>query len=223
MQLKKYFSVKPTCLVKLSLMLRITKNFLSLIVLLTFVACDDDDNISTTPSSVTIEEKQYQTVVFGEQTWTVANFAGAGGLAYDASNAKPEYGKYYTKVEAEAIVLPEGWRLPTVEDFEKLALFHGITIPSYGTETAKIKTLTSTTHWKNINGTNTSKFNIYPTGYMFGTGQALDGDVAEFWMTNGLSLSIQESGLNLSSLRMVVYDSNNSPDYRFTIRFVKDN
>ncbi len=204
-------------------MLRTTKYFLLLLVLTVFIACDDEDTLSTTPTSVTIEGKKYETVAFGEQIWTVANFAGTGGLAYDANNSKPQYGKYYTKAEAEAIVLPEGWRLPTVEDFEKLALFHGITIPSYGTETEKIKTLTSTTEWKNVNGTNTSKFNIYPTGYIFGTGQALDGDVAEFWMTNGLSLSIQESGLNMSSLRMVVYDSNNSPDFRFTLRFVKDN
>lgn len=204
-------------------MLRLTKNFLLLTALVSFIACEDDDNLSTPPTSVTIEGKKYETVIFGEQTWTVANFAGSGGLSYDANNSKPEYGKYYTKVEAEAIVLPEGWRLPTVEDFEKLAAFHGITIPSYGTETEKIKTLTSVNHWKNVNGTNTSKFNIYPTGYKFGTGPALDGDVAEFWMTNGLSLSIQESGLNMSSLRMVVYDSNNSPDFRFTLRFVKDN
>lgn len=204
-------------------MLRLAKTLLFITLLSTFFACNEDDSPSSTPNSVTIQGKTYETVTFGDQTWTATNYAGTGGLAFDATNSKPEYGKYYTKAEVEAFVLPEGWRIPAIEDFEKLAQFHGITIPSHGTETEKIKTLTSLNNWNNVVGTNTSKFNIHPTGYMFGTVQAIDGDVAEFWMANGLSLSIQEAGLNLSQLRMVVYDSNNSPDYRFTVRFVKNN
>ncbi|GCC51729.1 hypothetical protein SanaruYs_19580 [Chryseotalea sanaruensis] len=200
-----------------------SKILIFITTLSTFISCKDDEPITPTPTSVTIENNSYPTITFGDQTWTIVNYAGTGGLSFDATNSKPEYGKYYTKAEVEAIILPEGWRLPTVEDFKKLAAFHNITIPSYGTETEKIKTLTSVSNWKNVNGTNTSKFNIYPTGYIFGTGQPLDGDVAEFWMTEGLSLSIQEGGLNMTSLRMVVYDSNDSPDYRFTVRFVKDN
>lgn len=202
---------------------RLAKTLLFITILSTFAACNDDDGPSATPNSVTIQGKTYKTVTFGDQTWTADNYAGTGGLNFDVNNSKPEYGKYYTKAEVEALVLPEGWRLPTVEDFEKLAEFHGITIPSNGTETEKIRALTSTDNWNNVAGTNTSKMNIYPTGYIFGIGQAIDGDVAEFWMTGGLSLSIQEAGVNLSNLRMVVYDSNNSPDYRFTVRFVKDN
>jgi uncharacterized protein (TIGR02145 family) len=204
-------------------MQRPAKALFFILLLTVFAACNDDDSTSPTPNRVTIQGKNYETVTLGDQTWTTTNYAGTGGLNFDANNSKPEYGKYYTKVEAEAIVLPEGWRLPTMEDFEKLAEFHGITLPSNGTETEKIRALTSTDNWNNVAGTNSSKMNIYPTGYIFGTGPAIDGDVAEFWMTNGLSLSIQEAGVNLSNLRMVVYDSNNSPDYRFTVRFVRDN
>lgn len=188
-----------------------------------FIACDNDDDLTSTPNRVTIGGSNYTTVTLGDQTWTAENYSGAGGLPFDNVNSKPEYGKYYTKAEVEAIVLPEGWRLPTLADYEKLAQHHGITLPSNGSETEKIKALTSVDRWKNVPGTNSSKLNIYPTGYIFGTGEALDGDVAEFWMKDGLSLSIQEAGANLSSLRMVPYDSNNSPEFRFTVRFVKDN
>lgn len=204
-------------------MLRFLKNILFLISFIVIVACDTDEDLNSTTNRVIIEGKSYETITFGDQTWTATNYSGNGGRNFDIDNSKPAYGKYYTKAEVEAIILPEGWRLPSLEDYKKLTGFHGITIPSNGNETEKIRALTSVDYWNNVAGTNSSKFNIYPTGYMFGTLPAIDGDIAEFWMTDGFTLSIQEAGINLTNLRIVVYDSNNNPDYRFTVRFVKDN
>ena len=185
-------------------------------------ACDEDDDANVAPATVTIEGSKYLTVVIGTQTWTIANYAGPGGVAYDAGNSKPEYGRYYAKTELDAITLPEGWRIPTQADYTKLAQFYGIEIPSHGSDTEDIKSLISKTNWNNVSGTNTSGFNAYPAGYIFGSSSPIDGDIAEFWTSEGVTASIQEAGANLTSLRMIFYQSDNSPDYKFNVRFVKD-
>ncbi len=172
---------------------------------------------------VRIQGKDYPVVIIGEQTWLAVNFNGNGGIAYDEANTRPEYGRYYTKAEVESIELTDGWRLPTVGDYEKLAENLGFNLPSYGTHTEQIKTITSSTRWHNANGSNTSGFNAYPAGYGFGELDPREGDMAEFWTTDGITFSIQESGLELKSLRAVFYSSDNSPDFRFNVRFVKDN
>ena len=171
------------------------------LVAFAFSACDQDDDDNVAPPTVTIEGSKYPTVVIGTQTWTSANYAGPGGVAYDAGNPKPEYGRYYAKAELDAITLPEGWRIPTQADYTKLAQFYGIVIPSHGSDTEDIKSLISKTNWNNVSGTNTSGFNAYPAGYIFGSSSPIDGDIAEFWTSEGVTVSIQEAGANLTSLR----------------------
>jgi uncharacterized protein (TIGR02145 family) len=161
-------------------------------------------------------------VKIGTQTWTTTNYRGSGGVYYDAANSKPEYGKYYLKSEVDQISLPLGWRIPTREDFEKLANHHRIEVPSKTIHSDAVKRLSSLTHWKNAPGTNESGFNALPGGYGFGVVAPIDGDIAEFWTQEGYSFSIQESGENLTSQRLTMYQSTNSPDYRFNVRFVKD-
>lgn len=196
--------------------------YFSLFTFLFLTACKDEEN-PTPKNSVTIGGASYTTITLGSLTWTATNYAGAGGIAYDALNSKPEYGRYYTKAEVDAIELPEGWRIPTEEDYRALAGHVGITtIPTTLTDTEKVKMLTSKEHWNNAVGTNTSGFNAYPTGYSFQNSLPLDGDIAEFWTDSGLTFSIQEAGMDLSSLRLTFYQSNTSPEYRFTVRFVKD-
>ena len=192
------------------------------LVAFAFSACDQDDDKNAAPRTVTIEGSKYPTVVIGTQTWTSANYSGPGGVAYDAGNSKPEYGRYYSKAELDAITLPEGWRIPTQADYTKLAQFYGIVIPSHGSGTEDIKSLISKTNWNNVSGTNTSGFNAYPAGYIFGSSSPMDGDIAEFWTSEGVTVSIQEAGANLTSLRMIFYQSDDTPDYKFNVRFVKD-
>lgn len=183
-------------------------------------ACDDESPVSPS-ESVTIEGIPYSTIKIGNLTWTTSNYAGPGGVKYDESNSKPEYGKYYSKAELNSITLPAGWRIPTLEDYSALAQFYGITILNNGSNGEAIKALTSTTNWNHVQGTNASGFNAYPAGYIFSTSNPIDGDIAEFWTVEGKSLSIQEVGATITSLRIVFYESNNSPDYRFNVRFVK--
>src|SRR5688572_8990830 len=194
---------------------------ITVLFILFLSSCNDEK--TPTPSRVTIEGTDYSTVTIGTLIWTSTNYAGPGGVTYDVSNSKPEYGKYYTMAEVNAITLPEGWRLPTEADYRALAEHVGITtIPTTLVDTEKIEKLNSKEHWNNTAGTNASGFNAYPTGYIFGSSIPIDGDIAEFWTAEGLTFSIQEAGANLSSLRMVFYQSDTSPEYRFTVRFVKD-
>jgi len=193
---------------------------LLLFSIVTLISCDDESTDSPL-QQVTIEGKPYPFVKIGNQLWTTSNYEGPGGVNYDASNTRPEYGKYYLKTELDAIVVPAGWRIPTLEDYSQLAQAHGIPLPSKLSDGEAVKALISKANWNNAKGTNTSGFNAYPANYIFKDSHPIEGDIAEFWTAGGETFSIQEAGTNLSSLRISLYQSN-SPDYRFNVRFVKD-
>jgi uncharacterized protein (TIGR02145 family) len=185
-------------------------------------SCGHDNDEPTPDAVVNIEGKEYPIVVVGTQTWTAVNYDGQGGVPYDGNSPKPEYGRYYSKAELASITLPEGWRIPNQEDYKTLAQFYGITLPSNGTQTEEIKSLISKTNWNHVAGTNASGFNAYPAGYVFGASPPMDGDIAEFWTADGITVSIQEAGADLTSLRLILYQSDNGPDYKFNVRFVKN-
>jgi uncharacterized protein (TIGR02145 family) len=193
-----------------------------LLSVISIIGCDDESDVVVS-EQVTIEGKAYHAVKIGNQIWTTSNYEGPGGVHYDDINSKPAYGKYYSKAELDGIVVPEGWRIPTLEDYKKLAEFYGISAPSKAAEGDAIKVLISTTQWNHVTGTNSSGFNAFPGGYIFGDANPIGGDIAEFWTIEGYTFSIQEAGENLSSLRIALYDSNSSPSYRFNVRFVKTN
>ena len=191
-----------------------------LLSIVTLTSCDDESTDSPV-QHVTIEGKQYPFVKIGNQLWTASNYEGPGGVSYDALNTRPEYGKYYLKTELDAIVLPAGWRIPTLEDYTQLAQSYGIPVPSKLSDGEAIKALISTANWNNAKGTNTSGFNAYPANYIFNDSNPIEGDIAEFWTVDGETFSIQEAGTNLSSLRISLYQSNH-PGYRFNVRFLRD-
>ena len=191
-----------------------------LLSIVTLTSCDDESTDSPV-QHVTIEGKQYPIVKIGNQLWTASNYEGPGGVSYDALNTRPEYGKYYLKTELDAIVLPAGWRIPTLEDYTHLAQSYGIPVPSKLSDGEAIKALISTANWNNAKGTNTSGFNAYPANYIFNDSNPVEGDIAEFWTADGETFSIQEAGTNLSSLRISLYQSNH-PGYRFNVRFLRD-
>lgn len=192
----------------------------SLLAIVALNSCDDEP-IASSLQQVTIAGKQYPVVRIGNQFWTAANYEGPGGVTYDASNTRPEYGKYYLKSELDAIVVPSGWRIPSLEDYSRLAQSCGVPVPSQLSDGEKIRSLISTTNWNHAQGTNASGFNAYPANYIFNDSSPIEGDIAEFWTAGGETFSIQEAGENLNSLRVSWYQSN-YPEYRFNVRFVKD-
>ena len=189
------------------------------------ISCDKDDVVKPVPvtSKITIGGDQYETVVIGTQTWTAVNYKGVGGLPYDNTGSKPIFGKFYTFVEAKAITVPAGWRLPSLADYIKLGESQGVVFTNFNAfKQDLIKKLASTSEWLNTNGNNQSGFNAYPAGYMFGTGPAIGGDISEFWTVEGHTFSIQE-GADKKNHNIRAYDNAASDQYRFNVRFVRDN
>ena len=136
--------------------------------------------------------KSYKTVVIGGKTWMAENLnfdnsATATGsidssFCYDGIPANCEkYGRLYQEYAATA-VCPEGWRLPTADDWRDL------------TTTAKSEfgdnngSLRAVGEWENsifgdnITATNASGFSALPAGYRAKTGECDgEGTKAYFW------------------------------------------
>lgn len=170
--------------------------------------------------SVTIEGTEYPVVALGDHEWMAVNYRGPGGTPYGGENPDLPWGRYYTKEEAEAVSLPAGWRLPTKEDFVALAEGQGVVLTDGAAHNQEaIAKLLSKEGWLNVPGTNTSGFNALPAGYGYSGTSPIPGDIAEFWITEGRTVSFQETAL--ASHRMVFYLSEED-GYVFNLRFVRD-
>lgn len=137
----------------------------------------------------------YRTVEIGGRTWMAENMAWqeANSFCYDGNTHNCEiYGRLYVWEDAKNLC-PEGWSLPSKEEWEEL-------IKSVGGGGAKEagKALKTTSGWKNDgNGTDKYGFSALPAGYWsnyWGEGGeryfGLEG-AAHFW-----SATATESGSN---------------------------
>lgn len=107
------------------------------------------------------------------------------------------------------------------EDFIKLAESQGVVFNGFeALNPEPLKKLVSKSRWKNISGTNESGFNAYPAGYSLNNSAPQDGDICEFWTTDGTTVSIQE-GAN-STHRFTFYNDSANPVYKFNLRFVRN-
>ncbi len=159
--------------------------------------------------------KTYKTVVIGTQTWMAEN------LNYEISNSwcyenKEEncekYGRLYTWAAAKSAV-PNGWHLPTSEEWGVLAANVG------GMANAGTK-LKSKNGWNSGNGTDDYGFAAFPAGSR-NSGSFYDlGSYARFWTATGYSSSkayyrLFTTGASMSS------NINDKTD-AYSVRLVKD-
>ncbi len=100
----------------------------------------------------------YKTIKVDGQEWLAENFRFkcrfTNSLDNDEANDK-KYGRFYSGRIA-SMVAPEGWHLPTYDEFLKLAEALG---------SKKRVDLASTEGWEELNGTNSTGFNAQPLGY----------------------------------------------------------
>ena len=107
--------------------------------------------------------KDYKTVVIGNQTWMAENMnlAIGGSSCYDGAQANcNNYGRLYTRGAALS-VCPEGWRLPSKEDWEELK-----NVVDIGSDSIPGEKLRTTSGWNNNgNGTDYYGFSVLAGGH----------------------------------------------------------
>ena len=191
-----------------------------------------------------IDGNTYQTVEIGNQTWMAENlnvthyrngddipkvtdagtWSGLSSGAYsnydnDDSNANT-YGSLYNwyAVDDSRIIAPDGWHVPTDEEWTTLETY--LTTNGYsGIEGTVLK---STTGWNSGgDGTDNYGLTVLPAGYRSNGGNfELMGDIGIFW-------SASESGNNaisriLNYNNSIIYHNNNDKRNGFSVRCVKD-
>ena len=123
--------------------------------------------------------QSYGVIKIGEQTWMAKNLNYATESSAcpdgDTRNCK-RLGRLYTWAEAKT-VCPEGWRLPTKADFEKLIaeLFKDGVASSRGDAGAALKAKDG--WFKKGNGSDALGFKALPAGYRSAVSKADDGAV----------------------------------------------
>jgi uncharacterized protein (TIGR02145 family) len=197
-------------------------------VCLVLFGCSKGSNNPTNnqaPNTVSIGGTTYSTVVIGSQTWTTANYNGAGGENYNSGPNNPSYGKLYTEAEAQAIVAPSGWRLATKADFDNLFIAIGANQLGNGAFSFPLGCefkLMTTTDWTTQNGTNDLKFNAEPAGCFAGgsfKGQGMEAMFLSSTIINAAPVVLIVSVDLITTSELLLPNATD----RGSLRFVKDN
>ena len=168
-------------------------------------------------------DKTYKTVVIGEgesaQEWMAENLnikeVNKYGFCYDNQPYYCElYGMLYPWETAQKMC-PEGWRLPSKEDFEKLS-------ENMGNSFTEGTRLRSKEGWPHKDGTDNFGFNALPAGYKLASNDFRNmGEGAYFWTS-----SQTEDGQPLSFSLIDMFDAEsvsiNDRRYALSIRCLKD-
>lgn len=121
-----------------------------------------------TGSYVQIGSQYYPTVTIGDREWMSVNYAGQGGIT---DSSKPQYGTFYKFMDLDEIPVPDGWRIPTKQDYKELLASQEIEMDEWeSTDGADLETkkrlgyLMSATGWLKEDGlaNNKSGFNAVP-------------------------------------------------------------
>lgn len=127
----------------------------------------------------TRDGKVYRTVTIGNQIWMAENlnYKTDSSLCYnDSVEYCAKYGRLYMWADANS-VCPEGWHLPTTDEFETL-------FAAVGGQSTAGKKLKSASGWENDgNGTDDFGFTALPVGIRDGKSGLFyaEGRYAEFW------------------------------------------
>lgn len=173
--------------------------------------------------------KSYKTVVIGGKTWMAENLnydnsATATGsidssFCYDGIPANCEkYGRLYQEYAATA-VCPEGWRLPTADDWRDLTT---TAKSEFGDDNGSLRAVgewENTIFGDNVTATNASGFSALPAGYRAKTGECDgEGTKAYFWGEDNMN----HYAWILSNQYDMEKESMQRGYYAYAVRCVKD-
>lgn len=223
--------------------------FILLLFLLVATACKKNDGQKSNNSTVTISGDAYPTIKIGQQEWTTVNYNGPGGKAENFFVKNPNFKRYYTLSDVASLKLPDGWRIPTMADYNKLLSNFTTSKDTEGQYVASLDqslALKSTSGWDmpssdDKQGSNTSGFNAYPAGYytdfpannytpgnfaMFLTSTPLPDDKKNFHATSYsfilTRLYLNRSSDNLTECFGCFVDGDHNTDLPKSVRFVRD-
>ena len=173
--------------------------------------------------------KAYKTVKIGDQTWMAENLNYNVDSSFCYNNEESncaKYGRLY-KWNAAMKACPDGWHLPSKEEFEILFKFvGGAQEDAWKWENAG-KMLKSTNGWneyegKDGNGNDAFGFSALPAGYRNGNGDFNnEGNRAYFWSsTESVSGSAYYMGLDFS--KDDAFLNSFYKTHGFSVRCVKD-
>ncbi len=201
--------------------------------------CFDNDNSSASDQIdvVVIEEaititdtrdgQKYIIVEIGDQTWFANNLNYETGDSWWYNNSESNgeiYGRLYTWDTAQ-IACPEGWRLPSDDDWKILEIQLGMSEIAANEEswrgTIEGDKMKSLSGWNNDgNGTNSSGFNGLPGGF-YGLNYNSIGDIAGWWTSTEKSNSAAwERGLEYNSSQVFRFDPPKT--FRLSVRCIKN-
>ncbi|MBR1570378.1 MAG: fibrobacter succinogenes major paralogous domain-containing protein [Bacteroidales bacterium] len=147
-----------------------------------FSAIDPDSSLAGLEGETTvIDGRKFYTTEINGTTWLASNLYGTeSGISYYLSSVTDAFlGKYYTWLEATE-ACPEGWKLPTAEEWDSL----GEDACSLMTDATLLEEK-MWTYWPGMDITNSKLFNAIPAGYVDLTGgwDNIQGfmDYAIFW------------------------------------------
>jgi uncharacterized protein (TIGR02145 family) len=209
--------------------------FCVFLVVIIFFSCKNDCQDA--------EGNKYKTIKIGNQIWmaenlnttkyrngdpiqNVTNNSDWGNLTSGAycdfnNTINDVYGKLYNwyAVSDSRNIAPEGWRIPTVEEWTALTVFLG------GDAGGKLKE-TGILHWRspNTGAANENGFTALPGGFRLGydgTFNAL-GTISDFWSSTQLGDTSYAWDFRLAYNNTGTHRANIDKRYGFSIRCVKD-
>jgi len=207
-------------------------------------SADNNNNIVMGSMTDARGNQTYATLTVGGQTWLAENLRIPSlGSFENPNNPSNAYGRLYHWNAAKSSC-PHGWHLPTEDEWKTLEISLGmsasdadLTSTYRGTIGGEMK---STTGWSaNGNGTNSTGFNVFPTGYYNESDSTFGGlgDFTKMWTFTGFSggssksrsFAASESGIRQSTATRLdghacrcVQDDNPPPSLNITTGSMTD-
>ena len=189
---------------------------------------DGENNCNYGTLTDTRDGKTYKTVTIGDQTWMAENLNYADSVktpslkgkswCYDGAAANCEkYGRLYTWAAAKT-VCPEGWHLPSYDEWNTLFTAVG----GKSTAGAKLKSQTGWAAYDGITNEDSFGFSALPAGNRYDNGSYYyEGYDAHFWSSTEYG-SYDAYYMSLGYDYGDAYLDNNDKSNGHSVRCVKD-